>query len=56
MNSDKPANWRQMCDAWDDAAEFARQCQIYYASLAPATPDITQPRYSRDDTNALSGD
>ena len=56
MSAPRPRNWVPMCDAWDDAAEFARQVAIYYAQLGRDTTDITEPRHSRDDLNALSGD
>lgn len=56
MTSPMPKNWRQMVDAWNDAAEFARQCQIYYASLPRDNVDRTEPRYSRADVEALTGD
>lgn len=56
MTAPMPKNWRQMVDAWNDAEEFARQCDIYYASLPRDLVDITEPRYSREDYAALSGD
>lgn len=44
MIAPKPANWRALCDAWNDPIEFQRQVAIYMQQLSGiGYPDTTEP-------------
>lgn len=53
MSAPKPANFDEMCRAWNDPAAYARELHRYYEQLAVNDPvtrprDVTEPIRGRD--------
>lgn len=53
LSAPRPSNWRELVDAWNNPAEFARLCDQYYSQVgaerAAGAVDVTAPRRSAVD-------